>query len=147
MFEKLINEHGSSVILKERLQLFSDKYEVLEGKNQVLEGKNSNLEAELQTAKEKIKELEAKIALTENSDTAENLSSEETLILKFLFDSNNRFQSDELARKFSIAIGKIEYHLNKLGDLNLIYCQYNMMHPTTYKISSDGQGYVVENGI
>jgi hypothetical protein len=29
MFEKLINEHGSSVILKERLKLINDKYEAL----------------------------------------------------------------------------------------------------------------------
>ena len=147
MFEKLINEHGSSVILKERLQLFSDKYEVLEGKNQVLEGKNINLECELQTAKAKINELEKIIALTESNNTSDNISEEEKQILKFLFDTNTSHYSQDLARQFSIVIGKVEYHLNKLEDLDLIYSQYNTMYPTSYQVSSGGQAYVVENGI
>lgn len=70
--EKLINEHGSSAILKERIALANEKYSLLENKNKMLEEKNvilekkiKSLEAEnktaqfnLQQAKQRIKQLE-----------------------------------------------------------------------------------------
>ena len=50
IFEKLINEHGSSVILRERLELYSDKYSMLEEKNKHLQTKINDLESELSEA-------------------------------------------------------------------------------------------------
>ena len=44
--EKLINEHGSAVILKERIALANDKYSALEAKNSVLEAENKILRSE-----------------------------------------------------------------------------------------------------
>lgn len=41
--EKLINEHGSAVILKERIALANDKYAVLEAENKVLRSENDVL--------------------------------------------------------------------------------------------------------
>ena len=45
-FEKLINEHGSAVILKERISLAIDKYAILESENTQLKAKVSILETE-----------------------------------------------------------------------------------------------------
>ena len=45
-FEKLINEHGSAAILKERIALANDKFAILESENTQLKVKVSILEAE-----------------------------------------------------------------------------------------------------
>lgn len=65
MFEKLINEHGSSVILKERLQLFSDKYTILgekldssNQKNEALAAENQSLKTQLDQTRKEIERLE-----------------------------------------------------------------------------------------
>ncbi|HAS8429716.1 TPA: hypothetical protein I7765_20660 [Vibrio vulnificus] len=54
MIEKLINEHGSSTILKERLQLINDKYEVLESKLNLAEKENESLKEEIQKLKSQL---------------------------------------------------------------------------------------------
>lgn len=47
--EKLINEHGSAAILRERIALANDQYAVLERKLSESESKVQNLEAQNQT--------------------------------------------------------------------------------------------------
>ena len=42
-FEKLINEHGSATILKERIALANDKYAALEAENEILRSENKTL--------------------------------------------------------------------------------------------------------
>lgn len=58
MFEKLINEHGSSTILKERILLINDKYEVLQTKLDLSEKENSSLKKDNEELKNKLKEYE-----------------------------------------------------------------------------------------
>jgi predicted nuclease with TOPRIM domain len=58
MLEKLINEHGSSTILRERLELFSDKYSMLEEKLKSSEQRNAALESENKKLSEQIGRLE-----------------------------------------------------------------------------------------
>lgn len=67
-FEKLINEHGSSVILKERIAFAEDKYAFLEQKNAALTQENETLkkdktiiESENKTLKLNIQQTEIKI--------------------------------------------------------------------------------------
>ena len=59
MFEKLINEHGSSVILKERIKLINDKYEAIETKleNTVKENEVLKKEIKLLSAQLKVKQV------------------------------------------------------------------------------------------
>lgn len=45
-FEKLINEHGSAAILKERIALANDKYSFLEEKNTLLKRENEAMKKE-----------------------------------------------------------------------------------------------------
>ncbi|WP_431475209.1 hypothetical protein RVM24_07680 [Marinobacter sp. KM021] len=54
MIEKLINEHGSSAILKERLELINDKYEALEEKLENSEKENELLRQELELMKAQV---------------------------------------------------------------------------------------------
>lgn len=74
-FEKLINEHGSAAILKERISLANDQYSFLEKQKISLESDNENLKDEnralklnLEEAKEKIKEFEEQISSIHNTN-------------------------------------------------------------------------------
>lgn len=81
-FEKLINEHGSAAILKERIALANDKYSFLEEKNTLLkreneaikkekenhEYENQALQLNLQNAEQKIRQLEEQISKIYNSN-------------------------------------------------------------------------------
>lgn len=67
IIEKLINEHGSSSILKERLELVNDKYEALETKlansekeNEILRKEIESLKKEFETQKVKSEFIEYK---------------------------------------------------------------------------------------
>ena len=53
--EKLITEHGSANILRERLLLAQDKYSTLEQRNKELQEENLQLKAEIKGCKERIK--------------------------------------------------------------------------------------------
>lgn len=71
--EKLINEHGSSTILRERIELANDKYAALESKVSILESENNALRSEneaLQLNNEKlsaqIQSLEKRVAHSDN---------------------------------------------------------------------------------
>lgn len=66
--EKLINEHGSATILKERLALAADQFGILEQKLVMLsdrltqsESKNADLESENQNLKSKVTQLEKEL--------------------------------------------------------------------------------------
>lgn len=48
LFEKLINEHGSATVLRERLDLIKAQYAAMERENQNLQAQNAALKAELQ---------------------------------------------------------------------------------------------------
>ena len=81
-FEKLINEHGSAAILKERISLANDKYSLLEEKNsmlakqisdgtqktKILETENQTLRLNVQKTEQKIRQLEKQISTLHNSN-------------------------------------------------------------------------------
>ena len=60
--ERLINEHGSAAILRERLALADDQYKTLERKVVELEEKNAVLQANYDESEKQRKALEDKLA-------------------------------------------------------------------------------------
>lgn len=61
MFEKLINEHGSSLVLKERLTILKDMYAEIEKARSDLETENGALQAELEKQRQRAERLEAEL--------------------------------------------------------------------------------------
>jgi regulator of replication initiation timing len=61
-FEKLINEHGSATILRERLGLIKTQYEELERKNSDLKSENETLRFQVEQLKKQIGMLESDLA-------------------------------------------------------------------------------------
>lgn len=145
MLEKLINEHGSSAILKERLELFSDKYNLLEEKNDQFLSQNKKIEQELTEAKEEIKRLQNLVTAQTVVKSSLVLEDIEANILKLMFDANGEFEADEISKFFKISIGHTEYYINSLLKKNLISASYNAISGTTYYISTDGRTFIVES--
>ncbi len=98
--------------------------------NETLENQKADPQVEIPQAEEQI-----------------NLTEEETNILKLLFDTNNDFSPEELAHRFSMAVGNVEYHLNKLLDYEFVHDHLNMVTGATYSINSKGRAYIVENNM
>lgn len=61
LFEKLINEHGSSAILKERLTILKDEYEQIEKACSDLQAKNGALQVELDKERNRANQLQAEL--------------------------------------------------------------------------------------
>ena len=61
LFEKLINEHGSSTILKERLTILKDEYSHIEKSCANLQAENGALKAELQKERERANLLQSQL--------------------------------------------------------------------------------------
>jgi septal ring factor EnvC (AmiA/AmiB activator) len=150
MFEKLINEHGSSVILKERIELINDKYEALETKLVNSEKEKELLQQENELLKQKIEQLQAQVI--ESQPKGDDLPTEQQSILKSLFKANSSVRDEIIAQELNIEIGVLNYHLDELqekGFLNhpSIIMGNSITGAKGFKkrsISKSGRKYVVE---
>jgi len=151
MFQKLINEHGSSVILKERLELINDKYEALEEKLENSNDKNKLLQQENELLKKQITDTQSQLSAAQPK--VEALHKNEQDILKLLFNVNNRVREEIISHELKLEIGILKYHLDELLDKQLLnnptYIMGNAFTGTTgyreHAISKDGRKYVVKN--
>ena len=152
MFEKLINEHGSSTILKERLQLASDQYSILqdkleasEQKNSALAAENQSLKTQLQQAQEDVKRLQEVVEASTETKGVKKLSEIEQQILSTLFETNTYFSPAQLAAQFSVEESLMQYHIDHLFNIQLLgYGPITANEPMYYVLSEEGRKYVVE---
>jgi len=145
MLEKLINEHGSSTILRERLELISDKYSMLEEKNAHLKEQNEEFESQLEDAKKEIAHLQEIVNEDEKSKSLGSLGSIELQILHLLFEKNDEFRIEYIAHNIGSDDNTAKYHINNLLEDELIYDILSMGGQTTYKISDKGIRFIVES--
>lgn len=144
MFEKLINEHGSSVILKERIELISDKYALLEETNVHLKSKVETLENSLAIATNEISDLKEQLSSYQNKENS-GLGKNELSLLNHLFNSNNEIQIGQLASVINTDISTTKYHVQNLQDSDFIDRVLLLNAPETYKINKNGIKYIVES--
>ena len=153
MIEKLINEHGSSTILKERILLISDKYDALDEKLKISEQKAELLERENSFLKEKVESLENEINATiQNSSDAPKLDDVKNNILTMLFSASDGISKEDIANKLALEIGVVNYHFDELKDMNYLDFPRLVMGSALtgsrggqfQKISQEGRKYVVE---
>lgn len=145
MFEKLINEHGSSTILRERLELFSDKYAMLEEKNRHLTERNNELDSKLNKAHEEICRLNEIIEAAAKSQSIPKLKDVEITILKLLFDQNEEVSAYGIALEFDLDVGVAAYHLNNLFELELVSDTIDVEKEIAYLITPKGRTYIMEH--
>ena len=148
-FEKLITEHGSAVILKERIALANDKYAALEQKladselrAKNLESDNQALRSDLQEAKVEIQNLK-KLSEKSHSDRLDE-TKEKILALLATQDSfeNNIVQ----ALGFSAQVAK--FHLQDLSKMQFINKRLFMTgQQCPWQLAQEGRRYLAEHGL
>jgi molecular chaperone GrpE (heat shock protein) len=120
--EKLINEHGSAAILKERIDLANDKYSALEDKNSIFQQKVEMLESENKTLQLNLEKAQIEIQnLKKITDKPYNSRIEEIKekILALLATQDN-FESN-IAQSLGIGNQVAAFHLQELDNANFIY--------------------------
>lgn len=96
--ERLINEHGSAAILKERLALASDQYAALEKKVSELQTENERLRLDYEECKKQQRALDEKLSHTSSPDASSYkmkwgcvlLEGDETLYCPSCYFGNNK---------------------------------------------------------
>jgi len=127
LIEKLINEHGSSAILKERLELLRDQISVIEKKNGALKSDNTLLksrknaiESQLHKATKEIERLNQLIQELEKDDAKTRLDAVTEKVLKMFFYRRRELSVDEVAATLSIDVSTVRHHFDLLLENNLI---------------------------
>jgi seryl-tRNA synthetase len=113
--EKLITEHGSAQILRERLGLAADKYDALERKAIEMEAANGELRRELQTSQAEVARLSK---LVEPKDG--KLTEDEEKALKAFAELNSWVPTQAIASHMMISEIKATYLVRCLLDKRYI---------------------------
>lgn len=147
--EKLINEHGSAVILKERIALAEDKYAALEQKlsaselhNTELESKNKILISNLAKAEIEIQSLKK---LTEKPHGNRLDEVKEKILIKLSVEDN--YESN-LAQNLGISAQVATFHLEELDGMKFIYRSLSMTGQVfPWRLIQEGRRYLITHGL
>lgn len=152
-FEKLINEHGSAVILKERIALANDKFAALEQKLSECEAAKIKLNAEneaLRLNNEECKKQRRALEEKLSQRLGERLEKTEESVLVIL--SNHDGLSDQKICEIAVLEKKrCTYYLHELKAKKLAEAtpciDENDYMVDSWHITQEGRRYLVSNGL
>ncbi len=169
MLEKLINEHGSAKILKERLGLKDDQINALKlefssltQENSNLKTKNKNLETSLDQANQEIDRLNEIIQSLQKKQGIEKLNEVTEQILQKFFKTGKELTVCHFDLFLGLDTSTVEYHFDILLEKEFIqlatYGQPgnplidarvggDSSTQDTFQITSKGRKYIVENNL
>jgi len=157
--EKLINEHGSASILKERLGLAEQQYSILEQKNSALDAENQSLKTQLQQTEKEIQRLNNVVEGFSENQSSCQLNGITSSILEFFFDAPQNISREEVSAHIKKEIGIISYHFDILQESGFIQqatigrgsprghsARLGSSQPisATFRITPSGRKHVVE---
>lgn len=149
-FEKLINEHGSAVILKERIALAEDKYAALERKLSECEAakiklhsENEALRLNLEKAKVEIQNLKK---LTELAHGQRLNEVRENILL--LLVAHDGITDQQVARAVGVGEQVASFHLQELEASDFASRSLFVGQSSTpWHIAQEGRRYLVTHGL
>ena len=148
--EKLINEHGSATILKERIALAEDKHAALERRLSESEVRVKQLESEKQAVESDNLELKEKVrGLVAQLDERHGQRLEEIRekILTVL-SSGLEYTSLQISAVLSVGEQLATFHLEELAKTRLVSAsKFYTGQPTIWRLAQDGRGYLVNHGL
>jgi len=160
LIEKLITEHGSSAILKERLGFLRDQISTLEKENSALKSENAifkseknTIQSQLNKAMKEVERLSQLIHGLKKDDTKTHLDAVTEKVLKLFFDAGRELSINEVAAALSMNIGIAQYHFDLLLDAKLIIETTGADEspltgkstPALFELTPSGRKYVIEN--
>jgi len=149
--ERLITEHGSASILRERLELAKEQYSALEKKVTKLRSENDNLRLKLKQSQQQIEELNK--SLSSASEKSSDFDDTTHKILKTFFNHTDDISVDEAAGYVGIEGAIAQYHFDLLIEADFViptkmgFNGWAGSSPTMYGITAKGRKYVVKNKI
>ena len=138
--EKVINEHGSAPILKERLALVQDQLQRLKETNAALEKENKQLRDENKNLKQAV------AAFSPPGSTA--LNGEQKKILLTLGEQEEWLTAEDLSQHLQINITKVKYYLGQFEEKVWVSgSHFYTGQSSEYKIADEGRGYLIRSGM
>lgn len=153
-FEKLITEHGSAVILKERIALAEDKYAALEQKLSACETTKKELHAENEALRLDLEKATVEIhnlrKLSEKVHGSRLEGVKEKILM--LLSQHEETTEKKIFETLSLSGQLSKFHLSDLKTAKLISITtvLSMMGgspPTTYALTQEGRRYLVTHGL
>lgn len=148
-FERLINEHGSAVILKERIALANDKYAALEKKLSESKKRCEGLVAENERLAARVAEFEA--ARSTGNAAKLELEADTERALMAVSKGQSLF-AGEVAQQLGIGEQLARHHLEVLSEADLLN-QSLTMSPAArnagprYTLSPAGRKHLAQRGL
>lgn len=146
--EKLINEHGSAAILKERIELLKEQYAALEKRlADADQQRNEALTVNL-SLKARVAELESLIKPAGPAKTTDRIDPIREQLLQELAQTSEYLSSDHLANACGISIQLALYHLEDLEESDYVHGSYSALgDPPEWKLIQFGRSYLVAHGL
>lgn len=149
--ERLINEHGSAAVLRERLALAKDEHAALEKKvatfqeeNATLKSENQHLELDNYKLKEKIGNLEKQLA--EIQGKASEVDKVKEGFLAVLSKISDDISTEELASIAKMSVEAAKFHLVDLKEMGFIDARYYEGGAHWY-LKQEGRKYLHPRGL
>lgn len=149
--ERLINEHGSATILRERIALANDKYAELERRADRLETENQALQKQLDSARSEVQRLTDEVARLSSAAQpqpgAGALEPAREKILLVLAEADGLSHAD-IARRVSIGTQAASFHLKELQTAEMVRCTLRVgQRFTPWHLSHEGRRYLISRGL
>ena len=148
--EKLINERGSAVVLRERLELAKEQFAVLERKTgdlalkvEELEAENKRLRVELQQRAEQIRALEA---AAQEERTGDRPEIEQRILL--LIARHSGLQVEQIGESVGLVREAVIFHLNELCEVGFIDSSHDVYGVRGgFYLVQEGRRYLMTRGL
>ena len=151
--EKLITEHGSAAILRERIALAADQYSTLEKENvalktenQILKSENQRLKLDNSKLKEEIRNLENQLSKLSNSHN-QALEKVKENILLFLSKQKTSVFADQVAQYIGIETQTAMFHLEELNAKVMVLVGHSGLTPPRWSLAKEGRKYLVQRSL
>ena len=148
-FEKLINEHGSATILKERIALAEDKYAALEQKLSECEAAKIKSHAENEALRLNLEKASVEIQQLKKLTEKAHGSRLEEVIEKILvlLSQHETLEAEEISSLLKIGIQLATFHLEELKKSDMANDYFGFEMPTCWGIVQGGRAYLVRHGL
>ena len=149
--ERLITEHGSAAILKERISQLREQMDFLEKKSSALDGENIKLKTERDALQVQVVNLRQEIqgrddVVQKEKSHSNRLEEIKEKILKILSEQNEA-NCHQISHTLSANEQVVTFHLTELENINLVNPSYIMNSPVIWSIAHEGRKYLISHGL
>ncbi len=147
--EKLINEHGSAAILRDRLLLASDQFNALERKNVEFTSRIGELEAEIQNLRARVTATETERDQVKESaqrhGSADRPELEQQILVSLA--SQPGLTIPQIARHLQVGLERARFHVDELFHAEFIYGAHFMGRESEWHLGQDGRRYLLQRNL